>query len=104
MNLKNRIIFSNKGAALIISLLILIVLTAVATITITMNVLEVKISDNDKESNKAFYGAESGIQHALAQLKTITGSWTGSSASFTSQLTGATASNPWLNLLSSGTF
>jgi len=104
MNFREKFPNGNKGAALIISLLILVVLTAVATITITMNVLEVKISDNNKESNKAFYGAESGIQHALAQLKTITASWTGSSTSFTSQLTGATASNPWVNLLSSGTF
>jgi len=104
MNFKEKIIISNQGAALIISLLILIALTIMATTAVTINILEIKVSDNYKEANKAFYGAESGIQHALAQLKTITGSWTTSTANFTPQLAGATTLNPWVSFLSSGVF
>src|SRR3990170_4036836 len=102
MNFKPRIITSNNGAALIISFLILVLLTMIATIAITMNIMEIKISNNHEESNKAFYDAESGIQHALVQLKVVTTDWTTSNSNFTTQLAGATSANPWVNFLSSG--
>jgi len=104
MNFKPRIITSNNGAALIISFLILVLLTMIATIAITMNIMEIKISNNHEESNKAFYDAESGIQHALVQLKVVTTDWTTSNSNFTTQLAGATSANPWVNFLSSGIF
>ncbi|OGL42281.1 MAG: hypothetical protein A3C43_07305 [Candidatus Schekmanbacteria bacterium RIFCSPHIGHO2_02_FULL_38_11] len=104
MSFKEQIIISNQGAALIASLVILIVLTLFATLAITINIVELKVSDNHEEANKAFYGAESGIQHALAQLKTTTMSWTNSNASFTSLLSGATSLNPWVSFLSSGNY
>lgn len=104
MDTKIKILTSEKGAALIVSLIVLVVLTVFATLAITINIVEVKVSDNHKEANKALYGADSGIQHALAQLKTTTINWTTSSDNFTPQLAGATTSNPWVSFLSSGNY
>ncbi len=104
MNIKTKIVTSEKGAALIVSLIVIIVVTLFAAIAVTMNAIEVKVSDNHKEADKALYEADSGIQQAIAQLKTTTAIWTNSNSSFTSLLTGATLSNPWINFLSSGNY
>ena len=59
---------SEKGTALIISLLLLLVLTILALSLINTSTFEIGISGNEKASMEAFYAAEAGIQMALSQL------------------------------------
>ncbi len=62
---------SEKGAALIISLLLLLVLTVLALSLINTSTFEIGISGNEKISLEAFYAAEAGIQMALSQLPSM---------------------------------
>ena len=59
---------SEKGTALIVSLLILLVLTIVALSLINTSTFEIGISGNERTRVEAFYAAEAGIQRALSQL------------------------------------
>jgi hypothetical protein len=59
---------SEKGTALIISLLLLLVLTILALSLINTSTFEIGISGNEKISLEAFYAAEAGVQMALSQL------------------------------------
>jgi Tfp pilus assembly protein PilX len=61
-------VISEKGAALIISLLLLLVLTVLALSLINTSTFEIGISGNEKTRLEAFYAAEAGIQMALSQL------------------------------------
>ena len=62
---------SEKGAALIISLLLLLVLTVLALSLINTSTFEIGISGNEKTRLEAFYAAEAGIQMALSQLPSM---------------------------------
>jgi hypothetical protein len=62
---------SEKGTALIVSLLLLLVLTILALGLINTSTFEVGISGNEKTSLEAFYAAEAGIQMALSQLPSM---------------------------------
>jgi len=62
---------SEKGTALIISLLLLLVLTVLALSLINTSTFEIGISGNEKTSLEAFYAAEAGIQMALSQLPSM---------------------------------
>ena len=62
---------SEKGAALIISLLLLLVLTVLALSLINTSTFEIGISGNEKTNLEAFYAAEAGIQMALSQLPSM---------------------------------
>jgi hypothetical protein len=59
---------SEKGTALIVSLLLLLVLTILALSLINTSTFEIGISGNEKTRLEAFYAAEAGIQMALSQL------------------------------------
>jgi Tfp pilus assembly protein PilX len=59
---------SEKGAALIVALLLLLVLTVLALSLINTSTFEIGISGNEKTRLEAFYAAEAGIQMALSQL------------------------------------
>ena len=59
---------SEKGTALIVSLLLLLVLTVLALSLINTSTFEIGISGNEKTRLEAFYAAEAGIQMALSQL------------------------------------
>jgi hypothetical protein len=62
---------SEKGTALIVSLLLLLVLTILALSLINTSTFEIGISGNEKTSLEAFYAAEAGIQMALSQLPSM---------------------------------
>ena len=62
---------SEKGTALIISLLLLLVLTVLALSLINTSTFEIGISGNEKTRLEAFYAAEAGIQMALSQLPSM---------------------------------
>ena len=62
---------SERGAALIISLLLLLVLTVLALSLINTSTFEIGISGNEKTNLEAFYAAEAGIQTALSQLSSM---------------------------------
>ena len=62
---------SEKGAALIISLLLLLVLTVLALSLINTSTFEIGVSGNEKISLEAFYAAEAGVQMALSQLPSM---------------------------------
>ena len=62
---------SEKGAALIVALLLLLVLTVLALSLINTSTFEIGISGNEKTSLEAFYAAEAGIQTALSQLPSM---------------------------------
>jgi len=62
---------SEKGTALIVSLLILLVLTIVALSLINTSTFEIGISGNERTRVEAFYAAEAGIQRALSQLPSM---------------------------------
>jgi hypothetical protein len=62
---------SEKGAALILSLLLLLVLTVLALSLINTSTFEIGISGNEKTRLEAFYAAEAGIQMALSQLPSM---------------------------------
>jgi len=57
-----------KGAALIIALLLLLVLTLLGVSLINTAIFETSITGNERTRVAAFYTAEAGIQQALAQL------------------------------------
>ena len=60
-----------RGAALIVSLLLLLVLTVLALSLINTSTFEIGISGNEKTNLEAFYAAEAGIQMALSQLPSM---------------------------------
>ena len=60
-----------RGAALIVSLLLLLVLTVLALSLINTSTFEIGISGNEKTRLEAFYAAEAGIQMALSQLPSM---------------------------------
>src|SRR3990172_882083 len=91
---------NEKGTALIIAIMVLAFLTSFAVTMLFKSTGESKTAGEQKEKAKAFYNAESGIQHALAKIKVITLNWTISSDNFTPHLAGATVSNPWVTFLS----
>jgi hypothetical protein len=62
---------SEKGAALIVALLLLLVLTVLALSLINTSTFEIGISGNEKTRLEAFYAAEAGIQTALSHLPTM---------------------------------
>ncbi len=62
---------SEKGAALILSLLLLLILTILALSLMNTSTFEIGISGNEKTSLEAFYAAEAGIQMALSQLPSM---------------------------------
>ena len=62
---------SEKGTALIASLLLLLILTVLALSLMNTSTFEIGISGNEKISLEAFYAAEAGIQMALSQLPSM---------------------------------
>jgi len=62
---------SEKGAALIVALLLLLVLTVLALSLMNTSTFEIGISGNEKTRLEAFYAAEAGILMALSQLPSM---------------------------------
>ncbi len=68
-----------RGAALVIALMILVVLTLLGTSATTTTMIDIRVAGNEKSQRLAFYAAEAGTQAgcvALNDLKTAdSGSW-----------------------------
>ncbi len=65
---------NDRGAALIVSILILALLTVIGISATTTSTIEVQIAGNEKAGDVAFYRAEGGWQHAIHWLDTpVTG-------------------------------
>jgi len=66
---------NNKGAALIIILLISAVLTILGTVAMTISTTENKMNSKQQTSSQALYAADGGVNHSVlnlrAQVKTI---------------------------------
>ncbi len=59
---------SERGTALVVSLLLLLVLTLIALSLINTSTFEISVSGNERATTEAFYAAEAGLQRALSQL------------------------------------
>jgi len=59
---------NNQGSLLIVSILIIFILGIIGLATITITNTELMISRNEKLSQKSFYMAESGIEHAKTEI------------------------------------
>jgi Tfp pilus assembly protein PilX len=61
---------NDTGAVLVIVMLILLILTLIGKTATTRSTVEMGIAGNDGSSKKAFYTAESGLEHIRARLQT----------------------------------
>ena len=68
MNFKNQIIFSNKGVAFIVALLILLTISILGIVILITSNIDSKVTGNLRTGTEAFYLAEAGIQRALRQI------------------------------------
>ena len=66
------ILTNEKGAALVIALMMMIMLTLVGLGSIFTSTFEVKLSGNKRGSTNAFYAADSGIQVVIANIENFT--------------------------------
>ena len=70
-NKEIKIIFSNqKGMALLATLIFVFVLVPLSVALLTMTNNDTKLSTLQRESNKAFYLADAGIEEAFWKLNT----------------------------------
>jgi len=72
---KRYILKDNKGAALIIAMLIMVVLIILGVAAIMTSSIETKISGNIKASKKAFYAAEAGLERFKAEKLRNNSNW-----------------------------
>ncbi len=63
------ILTNEKGAALVIALMMMIMLTLVGLGSIFTSTFEVKLSGNKRGSTNAFYAADSGVQVIMANIE-----------------------------------
>jgi Tfp pilus assembly protein PilX len=70
-----RLIDNERGAALVLALVVLVGLTALALALLSIGALEPQISRNHVDMLRARYLAEAGIEHAFATLAGSVGSW-----------------------------
>jgi len=61
---------NDAGAVLVIVMLLLVILTLLGKTATTRSTVEMGIAANDGLSKKAFYAAESGLEHIRARLQT----------------------------------
>jgi len=61
---------NNKGAALVIALLVMMAASVVGVMSVTTSSIEVKISGNDNFAKQTFYAAEAAIENIRGVLKT----------------------------------
>ncbi len=61
----------SQGFVLIAALLLMFLLSGIAVGVIMLTTSEIRIGSNDKESNMAFYGAESGMEKLTADLAAL---------------------------------
>lgn len=70
MTMKPQMILKNqRGAALVIALMIMIVVTLIGLASTSTSMFEIKLAGNRKGSTSAFYAAESGIQVSAANIQ-----------------------------------
>lgn len=70
--MKGKWLRNDKGAILVIGLMILLVATLIGLSSIGTTVFETRISGNERSVANAFYVAEAGVQVGLDQLPTTT--------------------------------
>jgi hypothetical protein len=74
MNTQHRartIVSSERGAALVMTLLVLIILTAFGLTLAALGMTEVAISSNWRDYSKDFYGAEAGLESGVVALRNL---------------------------------
>jgi Tfp pilus assembly protein PilX len=86
---------NERGVALILSLMMLLALTGILLAFLSVSALEPQISRNITDTARARYLAEAGIEVGFNVLI--------NTADFTTALSGATASAPWVNVVNNGT-
>ena len=64
----SRFLKSEKGAVLVVSMLILVVLTIIGVAATNTSVIETLIANSHKKKQAVFYAAEAGIEHAKASM------------------------------------
>jgi len=70
MQLTRAISRDQRGAALVVALIILLVLTLLGVSAMNTSSLEEKMAANSQEFNRAFQAADSGLIHAFRQIDT----------------------------------
>jgi Tfp pilus assembly protein PilX len=76
-NSKYKIQNSNSGFALVTVLFVLIILLAIGTLFISISNYEARVSNNFRNSTKAFYLAESGLEKAIWSLNQTQSTYAG---------------------------
>ncbi|RLB04961.1 MAG: hypothetical protein DRG83_03630 [Deltaproteobacteria bacterium] len=71
MNKKVKVVGCQKGAALIVSVLVLLVLTVIGIYAVTTSTLETKISGSFREYQTAFFAADSGTEYGRRVIEII---------------------------------
>jgi Tfp pilus assembly protein PilX len=60
-----------KGAVLVIGLLLILVLTILSMAAMMTTAMELKIARNDRSAKRVFYAAEAGAEDARSRLQTV---------------------------------
>ncbi len=66
--MKNTLIASDKGAILVVCMLILVILSLMGVAAIMTTSTEIKISANSRKAEQAFFSADAGIERARFQI------------------------------------
>jgi len=74
--MKEKIITSDKGVALVLGMMLLVILSLMGAAAIMTTSTETKIAANTRKANQAFYSADAGIESARTMI-----SWTDSQTS-----------------------
>src|SRR6266513_5989513 len=64
---------SERGAALVMTLLVLVILTAFGLTLAALGMTEVAISSNWRDYTKDFYAAEAGVENGVVALRNLFG-------------------------------
>jgi type IV pilus assembly protein PilX len=71
MNMNKHSVIRQKGATLVVALLILLVLTMLGLASMQMSRMEERMAGNARDTNLAFQGAEAGLRDAEEALRVL---------------------------------
>ncbi|HEX9880451.1 MAG TPA: pilus assembly PilX N-terminal domain-containing protein [Candidatus Binatia bacterium] len=100
-NLKS--VYGNEnGVILSVTLMFMAILAAMGSVTVVMTRADIKVSDNYKNNEQAFFVAQAGAEHAREQLRAINAA-SANKSSFSDELAAAAGGNGMLDGYVAGT-
>lgn len=92
---------NERGVILAVSLMFMALLAAMGSVTVVMTRADIKVSNNYKNSEQAFFVAQAGVEHAREQLRAIN-AVSANKNSFSDELAASTGGNALLDGYVSG--